>query len=176
LYTEQPKAAKKEGCKNMDKFWLESYEAGVPAEIDWTQYRSLTHLLEEAFHKYADRNAYACMGKSMSFANSTSCRHADGGLAAKPRPAAGRARGDHAAERAAVSGGDGAVLRAGYTIVNVNPLYTAARAAAPAERLGRRSHRRAGELRPHGGRGGRPRPRSSTSSSAAWATCWARRA
>ena len=51
----------------MDKFWLESYETGVPAEIDWTQYRSLTHLLEEAFRKYADRKAYACMGKSMTF-------------------------------------------------------------------------------------------------------------
>ena len=52
----------------MDKFWLKSYEAGVPAEIEWTQYRSLTHLLEEAFQKYADRKAYACMGKSMTFA------------------------------------------------------------------------------------------------------------
>ena len=30
----------------MDKFWLKSYESGVPAEIDPTQYRSLTHLLE----------------------------------------------------------------------------------------------------------------------------------
>jgi long-chain acyl-CoA synthetase len=58
----------------MDKFWLKSYEDGVPAEIDWTQYRSLTHLLEEAFRKYADRKAYACMGKSMTFASSTACR------------------------------------------------------------------------------------------------------
>ena len=30
----------------MDKFWLKGYQEGVPAEIDWTQYRSLTHLLE----------------------------------------------------------------------------------------------------------------------------------
>ena len=41
----------------MDKFWLKSYEAGVPAEIDWTQYRSLTHLLEDSFRKFANRDA-----------------------------------------------------------------------------------------------------------------------
>ena len=52
----------------MDKFWLKSYEAGVPAEIDWTQYRSLTHLLEDSFRKFANRDAFACMGKSMTFA------------------------------------------------------------------------------------------------------------
>ena len=51
----------------MDKFWLTSYETGIPAEIDATQYRSLSHLLEEAFRKYADRKAYACMGKSITF-------------------------------------------------------------------------------------------------------------
>ena len=39
----------------------------MPAEIDWTQYRSLTHLLEEAFRKYADRKAYVCMDKAMTF-------------------------------------------------------------------------------------------------------------
>ncbi len=33
----------------MDKFWLKSYPKGIPAEIDYTQYRSLVHLLEEAF-------------------------------------------------------------------------------------------------------------------------------
>ena len=51
----------------MDKFWLKSYQEGVPAEIDYTQYRSLTHLLEEAFRKYADRKAYVCMDKSITY-------------------------------------------------------------------------------------------------------------
>ena len=30
----------------MDKFWIKSYPKGVPTEIDYTQYRSLAHLLE----------------------------------------------------------------------------------------------------------------------------------
>jgi long-chain acyl-CoA synthetase len=108
----------------MDKFWLESYEAGVPAEIDWTQYRSLTHLLEEAFRKYADRPAYACMGKSMSFAelDRLSARMA----------AWLQSRGLQPGARVAIMLPNvlqypvamAAILRAGYTIVNVNPLYT----------------------------------------------------
>jgi len=109
----------------MDKFWLKSYEAKVPSEIDWTQYRSLTHLLEEAFQKYADRKAYACMGKSMTFAelDRMSARMA----------AWLQSRGLQPGARVAIMLPNvlqypvamAAVLRAGYTIVNVNPLYTA---------------------------------------------------
>jgi long-chain acyl-CoA synthetase len=109
----------------MDKFWLDSYEAGVPAEIDWTQYRSLTHLLEEAFHKYAARPAYACMGKSMSFAELDKL---SGQMAAWLQ-----SRGLQPGARVAIMLPNvlqypvamAAILRAGYTIVNVNPLYTA---------------------------------------------------
>jgi len=109
----------------MDKFWLKSYEARVPAEVDWTQYRSLTHLLEEAFQKYADRKAYACMGKSMTFAalDRMSARMA----------AWLQSRGLQPGARVAIMLPNvlqypvamAAVLRAGYVIVNVNPLYTA---------------------------------------------------
>jgi len=52
----------------MEKFWLKNYPKGVPAEIDYTQYRSLVHLLEESFRKYATRDAYACMDKHITFA------------------------------------------------------------------------------------------------------------
>jgi long-chain acyl-CoA synthetase len=109
----------------MDKFWLKSYEERVPAEIDWTQYRSLTHLLEEAFHKYADRKAYACMGKSMTFAElDRMSAHMAAWL---------QSRGLRPGARVAIMLPNvlqypvamAAVLRAGYTIVNVNPLYTA---------------------------------------------------
>jgi long-chain acyl-CoA synthetase len=48
----------------MDKFWLKAYPDGVPAEIDYTQYRSLVHLLEDSFRKYAARDAYCCMGNA----------------------------------------------------------------------------------------------------------------
>jgi long-chain acyl-CoA synthetase len=109
----------------MDKFWLESYEAGVPAEIDWTQYRSLTHLLEEAFGKYAARPAYACMGKSMSFGELDRL--------SSQMAAWLQSRGLQPGARVAIMLPNvlqypvamAAVLRAGYTIVNVNPLYTA---------------------------------------------------
>ena len=109
----------------MDKFWLQSYQAGVPAEIDWTQYRSLTHLLEEAFRKYADRPAYACMGKSMSFAELDRLSAQMGAWL--------QSRGLQPGARVAIMLPNvlqypvtmAAILRAGYTIVNVNPLYTA---------------------------------------------------
>ena len=108
----------------MDKFWLKSYESGVPAEIDPTQYRSLTHLLEEAFRKYADRKAYACMGKTLTFAE---LDRLSGRMAAWLQ-----GRGLKPGARVAIMLPNvlqypvamAAVLRAGYVIVNVNPLYT----------------------------------------------------
>ena len=108
----------------MDKFWLKSYEEGVPAEIDPTQYRSLTHLLEEAFRKYADRKAYACMGKTMTFAE---LDRLSGRMAAwlqghglKPGARVAIMLPNVLQYPVAMA----AVLRAGYVIVNVNPLYT----------------------------------------------------
>jgi len=113
-----------EGKAQMDKFWLESYEKGVVSEIDPTQYRSLTHLLEEAFRKYADRKAYACMGKSITYAELD---------AMSQRMAAWlQSRGLKQGARVALMMPNilqypvalAAVLRAGYVVVNVNPLYT----------------------------------------------------
>jgi long-chain acyl-CoA synthetase len=50
-----------------EKFWLKSYPEGMPAEVDVTQYQSLVQLLEEAFKKFSARNAYACMGKYLTY-------------------------------------------------------------------------------------------------------------
>ena len=52
----------------MDKFWLKSYPKGVPAEIDLSQYRSLSQLINESLVKYAKRDAYICMDKVISYA------------------------------------------------------------------------------------------------------------
>ena len=52
----------------MEKIWLKSYPEGVPAEIDWTQYQSLTHLLEDAFTRHARSRAFACMDKAITYA------------------------------------------------------------------------------------------------------------
>jgi long-chain acyl-CoA synthetase len=108
----------------MDKFWLKSYQPGVPAEIDWTQYRSLTHLLEEAFRKYADRKAYVCMDKSITYGELDQLSQQMGAWL--------QAKGLKQGARVAIMLPNvlqypvamAAVLRAGYTIVNVNPLYT----------------------------------------------------
>ena len=51
----------------MERIWLKHYPPGVPAEIDTTQYASLVALLEESFAKFADRKAFICMDKSISY-------------------------------------------------------------------------------------------------------------
>ncbi|QYG00083.1 long-chain-fatty-acid--CoA ligase [Massilia sp. NP310] len=109
----------------MDKIWLQSYAPGVPAEIDPDQYRSLVHLLEESFSKYADRKAYVCMDKFITY----------GELDAYSKRLAAwlQSRGLAPGARVAIMMPNvlqypialAAVLRAGYTVVNVNPLYTA---------------------------------------------------
>src|SRR5690349_4554156 len=51
----------------VDKIWLKSYPKEVPAEIDYSQYRSLSHLLEDAYQTYAERRAFVCMDKALSY-------------------------------------------------------------------------------------------------------------
>ncbi|GAA4014155.1 long-chain fatty acid--CoA ligase [Actimicrobium antarcticum] len=108
----------------MDKFWLNSYPKSVPAEIDYTQYRSLVHLLEEAFRKYAKRNAYVCMDQFMTFAEVDAMSQKLGAWL--------QSKGLKKGARVAIMMPNvlqypvaiAAILRAGYTVVNVNPLYT----------------------------------------------------
>ena len=108
----------------MDKFWIKSYPAGVPAEIDYTCYRSLVHLMDEAFSKYAQRNAYVCMDKFLTYAELD--------VMSKKLGAWLQAQGLAPGARVALMMPNvlqypiaiAAVLRAGYTVVNVNPLYT----------------------------------------------------
>ncbi|HRP28136.1 MAG TPA: long-chain-fatty-acid--CoA ligase [Burkholderiaceae bacterium] len=108
----------------MEKTWLKQYPAGVPAEIDVTQYRSLVELLEESFKKHAAAIAYRFMGKAISFGQVDQQSRA---LAAYLQ-GLGLEKGDRVAVMmpnvpqypVAVA----AILRAGYVVVNVNPLYT----------------------------------------------------
>ena len=108
----------------IERPWLKSYPKGVPADIDISQYPSLVALMEESFKKYGSRVAYSFMGKEMTFAQTDSLSLAFGtylqGL--------GLAKGD----RVAIMMPNvlqypitvAAILRAGYVVVNVNPLYT----------------------------------------------------
>ena len=109
---------------SMDKFWIKSYPAGVPAEIDYTRYRSLVHLMDEAFSKFAQRNAYVCMDRFLTYAELD--------VMSKKLGAWLQAQGLAPGARVALMMPNvlqypiaiAAVLRAGYTVVNVNPLYT----------------------------------------------------
>ncbi len=108
----------------MDKFWLKSYPASVPPEIDCTVYTSVVHLLEEAFRAYADRDAYVCMDKRITYGEVEAL--------SKKFAAWLQSKGLQKGARVAVMLPNvlqypiaiAAVLRAGYIVVNVNPLYT----------------------------------------------------
>ncbi|WP_293779986.1 long-chain-fatty-acid--CoA ligase [uncultured Oxalicibacterium sp.] len=107
----------------MNKLWLQSYPQGVPADIDFTQYGSLVQLLEEAFDKYADRQAYVCMDKFLTYREVD--RYSE--VLAAWLQGTGLPQGARVALMMpnvlqypiAIA----AVLRAGYVVVNVNPLY-----------------------------------------------------
>ncbi len=108
----------------VEKIWLKQYPAGVPAEVRTDLYPSLVALLEESFRKFRDLPAYKFMGRSISFGQVDDASRA---MAAYLQ-GLGLARGDRVAIMmpnvpqypVAVA----AILRAGYVVVNVNPLYT----------------------------------------------------
>src|SRR6478752_8182094 len=108
----------------MDRFWLKHYPPGVPADIDPSVYPSLVSLLEESFSKYRDAPAYVCMGKAITFGEVDTLSKA---LAAWLQ-----GRGLQRGARVAIMMPNvlqypiavAAVLRAGFAVVNVNPLYT----------------------------------------------------
>jgi long-chain acyl-CoA synthetase len=109
----------------MEKHWLKSYPEGVPHEIEPEQYRSLTHLLEESFKKNAGRPFSVCMERWMTYGQLDELSTALGAWL--------QAQGLEPGARVAIMLPNipqfavtmAAILRAGYTCVNVNPLYTA---------------------------------------------------
>jgi long-chain acyl-CoA synthetase len=108
----------------MERIWLKQYPAGVPADIDVNQYSSLVELLEESFAKFADRKAFICMDKSISYRDLDEMSAALGAYL--------QSKGLQKGARVALMMPNvlqypvstSAVLRAGYAVVNVNPLYT----------------------------------------------------
>jgi long-chain acyl-CoA synthetase len=108
----------------MERIWLKNYPPGVPADIDPNQYRSLTELFDASIAKYRDRPAYHSMGKQISF-DELDKRSREFGAWLQAR---GLGKGARVAIMMpnclqypiAMFG----TLRAGCTVVNVNPLYT----------------------------------------------------
>ena len=108
----------------MERIWLKQYPAGVPADIDTSQYGSLVELLEESFAKFADRKAFICMDKSISYRDLDELSLALAAfLQGKGLPKGARVAlmMPNVLQYPVATA---AVLRAGYAVVNVNPLYT----------------------------------------------------
>jgi long-chain acyl-CoA synthetase len=108
-----------------DRPWLKQYPAVVPPEIDASQYPTLVALLEDSFSRFGERPAYRFMGHDYSFRLVEEMSRAIGAWL--------QSRGLQRGDRIAVMMPNvpqypvvvAAVLRAGYVLVNVNPLYTA---------------------------------------------------
>ncbi len=108
----------------MDKPWLKQYPVGVPAEIDARQYETVSQVLEESMKKYAPRTAFICMGKSITYGQLDTLSQNLGAWL--------QSRGLAAGGRVAIMMPNvmqypvcvAAILRAGFVVVNINPLYT----------------------------------------------------
>ena len=108
----------------MNRPWLQHYPPGVAAEIDPTLYPSLVAMFEESFQAYRGKDAFICMGKTLTYGDIDEASRAFAAwLQSK-----GLKRGARVAimlpnilqNPVAMIG----ILRAGMTVVNVNPLYT----------------------------------------------------
>ncbi|CAJ50468.1 AMP-binding protein [Bordetella avium] len=107
----------------MSRPWLAHYPPSVPTEISTGAYRSLTHLLDEAFQRHADRIACTAMGSDILY------RQID--LWARSFAAWLQSRGLERGSRVALMMPNVpaylvallGVFRAGMVVVNINPLY-----------------------------------------------------
>ncbi len=111
---------------NLERPWLASYPAGVPQQIDPDEFPSIVSVLQSSLEKYRDRPAFSNMGRSITYAevdkySKQFAAYLLGELKLK--------KGDRVAIMmpnclqypVAVFG----ALRAGLTVVNTNPMYTA---------------------------------------------------
>jgi long-chain acyl-CoA synthetase len=110
----------------MNKIWLKQYPEGMPAEVDIHEYASLTEMLEQSCTRFSELPAYGNMGVSITY---RALDQASREFGAYLQKVIGLRKGERVAIMlpnllqypVALAG----VLRAGMTVVNVNPLYTA---------------------------------------------------
>ena len=109
----------------MEKVWLKEYPKGIPAEVNLDEFSSLRDILEKSCRRFAALPAYSNMGVTMTYAELDEASKA---FAAYLQHDLGLAKGERVAIMmpnllqypVALFG----ILRAGLTVVNVNPLYT----------------------------------------------------
>ncbi len=110
----------------MDRYWLQHYPANVPHDINPNEYASLRELIDKGCLEHADKPAYSNMGTTLTFRELDARSRAFGAWLQRE---AGLKKGDRIALMMpnilqypiALFG----ALRAGLTVVNTNPLYTA---------------------------------------------------
>ena len=110
----------------VEKLWLKSYPAGVKPSVDVDAYQSVAEVFEQAVEKFAELPAFCNMGTTFSYRQMDAYTEQ---LAAYLQSLPGMQKGDRVAimmpnilqNPIAIF----ATLRAGYTVVNTNPLYTA---------------------------------------------------
>jgi len=105
--------------------WLDHYPPGVPPQARIDAYRNLAELLEDSFHRYGQRHALECMNTRLRFRDVADLSEALGAwlqsLGLEPGSRVALMMPNVPQYLVAIA----AVLRAGYVVVNVNPLYTA---------------------------------------------------
>jgi long-chain acyl-CoA synthetase len=112
--------------KAINRIWLAQYPEGIPPDVDVKAYSSLKEIFEKSCARFASLPAYGNMGVSMTYRELDQASRAFGAYLQK---VAGLKRGDRLAIMmpnllqypVALFG----ALRAGITVVNTNPLYTA---------------------------------------------------
>jgi long-chain acyl-CoA synthetase len=110
----------------MNKIWLQNYPQGIPAEVDVAQYRSLKEILEQSCQRFAALPAFTNMGTSLSYADLDRLTRQFGAFLQQqlrlPKGARVAIMMPNLLQYPVALFG---ALRAGMTVVNVNPLYTA---------------------------------------------------
>lgn len=108
----------------MERIWLKSYPPGVPADIDLSRVRPVGEVFEQSCRSYAGRPAYIHMGRTLTYAELDSLTAAFGAWL----QSLGLSKGARIAlmmpNVLQYPIGIFGALRAGYTVVNCNPLYT----------------------------------------------------
>src|ERR1700733_11941721 len=109
----------------MERIWLKSYPEGVPAEIDSSALGSLGDFIKTSFEKFRDRTAFISMGKAMSYGELDLKSRAFASylqnVVRLPRGARVALMMPNVLQYPIAAFG---ALRAGYVVVNCNPLYS----------------------------------------------------
>jgi len=109
----------------VERIWLESYQKGVPAEVDLSEFQSLGELFERSVAQYRERVAYINMGVEITYGQLDKlsrdfAAYLQSVLMLPPGARVAVMLPNVLQYPICIFG----ALRAGYVVVNVNPLYT----------------------------------------------------